>query len=199
MSSITDVLTAQISRSGKRQIERQIGADAQSTSRAIPAAIATLVSALARNSSRQGGAGDLLDALQRDHDGTILENLDDVLTRPDRAAGDAILGHVLGNERRRLEHRLGKAVGLDSDSMANLFAMLAPIVMGALGKAQQRGRLDAGSLASILGRERQAASKRMPANLGVLGSLLDRDGDGSIGDDVAEISGSLVADFLSHR
>jgi hypothetical protein len=41
--------------------------------------------------------------------------------------------------------------------------MLAPLVMGALGKAQRDGKLDPGGLAGMLGAEHQQAAERRRA------------------------------------
>jgi hypothetical protein len=74
MSPITHLPAEQLSRVGMKQGERQIGADTRTTS-TIPGT----VSALAPNRPRRCGAGDLHQSLQRHHDGTLLETVDDVL------------------------------------------------------------------------------------------------------------------------
>jgi hypothetical protein len=70
-------------------------------------------------------------------------------------------------------------------------SMLAPLVMGALGKAQREGKLDPGALAGMLGAERQKASDAAPGVMGMLGRFLDRDGDGSVMDDIGGMLGKL--------
>jgi hypothetical protein len=62
--------------------------------------------------------------------------------------------------------------------------MLAPLVMGALGKAQRERGLDPGGLAGMLGGEQQRAADAAPGVMGMLGKFLDRDGDGSVLDDI---------------
>lgn len=163
MSSITDPLTEPLSRVGMQQSERQIGADARTTSKGIPATIGTLVSALARNRPRQCGVGNHHECLQQDGGGTLPGTSDDALIQPRRRAGHALISGVLGIDQRSPEHGLGKAVGLGSDCMTKLFAMLPPVVTGALGKASRGGGIDAGPRASILARMRQTDRKRMPA------------------------------------
>ena len=49
---------------------------------------------------------------------------------------------------------LGQASGMNASSAASLLALLAPLVMGALGRTQRQGSLDAGGLADTLGSER---------------------------------------------
>jgi hypothetical protein len=199
MSSIFDLLTEQLAGDGLAKIQRQLGADGATTAKAVPAALGTLMGALAKNSAGSDGAEALLGALSRDHDGGLLDNLSGYLSNPTEDVGDGILRHVLGSKRTSVESNLGKSVGLDSGSSAKLLAMLAPLVMGALGKAQRQGQLDASGVASVLGQERQVIDKKMPGGMGILGSLLDQDGDGSISDDVAKIGGGLLKNLLGKR
>ena len=199
MSSIFDLLTDKLAGEGLAKIQQQLGTDGATTAKAVPAALGTLMGALAKNSSQSDGAEALAGALSRDHDGGLLDNLSGYLSSPNEAVGNGILRHVLGDKRNSVESGLGQSLGLDSGSTAKLLAMLAPLVMGALGKAQRQGNLDARSMASVLGEERSSITKKMPDGMGMLGSLLDQDGDGSITDDVAKLGGGLLKNLLGRR
>jgi hypothetical protein len=200
MSSIFDLLTEQLAGDGLSKIQQQLGSDSATTAKAVPAALGTLMSALAKNSAGSGGAEALLGALSKDHDGVLLDNLSGYLSKPDQSMGDGILRHVLGSKRGSVESNLGQSLGLDSGSTAKLLSMLAPLVMGALGKAQRQGQLDARGVAETLGQERHTVEKRLPSGMGgMLGSLLDQDGDGSITDDVAKLGGGLLKKLLGKR
>ena len=113
--------------------------------------------------------------------------------------GDGILRHVLGGGRPAVEAGLGQKTGLRGDQMAQLLALLAPVVMGALGRKQRGSGLDAGALGELLGRERHTVERRAPEGIGVLGGLLDRDGDGQVIDDVAKMGGGLLGSLLRRR
>ena len=76
--------------------------------------------------------------------------------------------------------------------------MLAPMVMGALGRQKRQQGLDAGSLAGVLGAERQQMEQSNPA-MGMLGSLLDRDDDGSVVDDIAKMGKGLLGGLFGGR
>ncbi len=75
MNFLTEMLMRQLSGSAISQIGNKIGADPGTTSKALAIAVPLLVSALARNSSTPGGAEALNQAVARDHDGSILDNL----------------------------------------------------------------------------------------------------------------------------
>ena len=70
--------------------------------------------------------------------------------------------------------------------------MLAPIVMAALGQAKRTNGLDAGGLAAMLGQERAAIPGQAGGALGGLMSLIDRDGDGSVVDDLGGMLGKMM-------
>ena len=79
-----------------------------------------------------------------------------------------------------MERNLSKASGLDFGAIAQLLPLLAPLVMGLLGRTQRQKGLDVGGLADMLGGERQQADSAL-GGLGGLGSLLGGGGGGLSG------------------
>ena len=198
--SLFDLVTQTLGSGGTRRIGQQLDLDEGSAAKAISGALPVLVGALARNSSSARGAGDLASALDRDHDGSILDDIGGFLGGGQAASsGAGILKHVLGDRQNQVERGLGQASGLDSGKAGQLLSMLAPIVMGALGRAQRSRGLDAGGIGSMLGQERRRIERREPGLSGVLGNLLDADGDGSVVDDITKIGGSLLGGLLGGR
>jgi hypothetical protein len=189
--SILDMLQQRLGGDAVNQISRQLGTDPASTQTAIAAALPMLVGALARNAQDPGKAGALANALGR-HDGSVLDDVAGYLGRGgDTGDGDGILGHVLSGRKETVQTGLGRAAGLDPVKAGMLLSMLAPLVMGALGKAQREKGLDTGGLAGMLGGEQQRATDAAPGVMGMLTSLLDRDRDGSVMDDIGGMLGKL--------
>lgn len=218
MSSILDVLSTHLDDSTVSQIGRMIGADPRTTERAISGALPVLIGALSRNASSPQGLQALGAAVNRGHDGSLLDSLGGFLGGGGNLGmGEAILGHILGGKQDRTTQGLSRATGLDAASVMKLLAILAPIVMAALGKAQRTsqggptappsaggGGFDLESLSNILTGDRrrienQGASAGSGDLGGLLGNLLDRDGDGNAMDDVAEIGGSLLGSLLGGK
>ncbi len=189
MSSLAGTLMQMLGDQGMRQISQQLGADEKSTQKAVTAALPMLISALGKNAATPEGAEALTRALEKDHDGRVLENVTQVLG--DRAVqqdGQAILRHVLGEKQGLVAKGLGSSAGLDPNSAGQLMAMLAPLVMGGLGKTKREKGLDAQGLARLLGQEREQADSQ----LGGLSKLLDMDGDGDITDDILNLGSKLL-------
>jgi hypothetical protein len=157
------------------------------------------MSALARSSSQEGGAASLAGALDRDHDGSVLDDVAGFLGSPDTQSGDGILRHTLGDRRPAVEEELGRQTGLDLGTITKLLPILAPLVMGALGKAKRQDQLDVGGLTSMLSGERQRAESASSGSMEMIAALLDTDRDGQVADNVAEVGMGLLGRFLKRR
>lgn len=193
---LMDLVNQQLSGPRLTQMSRQLGISEQQTREALPAALAALTGAMAQNAAQPQGAQQLSNALNKDHDGGLLDSLDDFLGGigggggGNLGAGASILGHVFGQRQQRVQGNLGRATGLDPQTMARLLALLAPIVMAYLGRRQRQQQLDPGGLAGVLGQERQRIEQVPQARRG-LGALLDLDGDGQVMDDLANLAGGM--------
>ncbi len=203
MSSIFEQLSSQLG-GHTDQIADLLGADPGATGKAIQAAIPMLVSGLAKNSQKPGGADALHRALDQ-HDGSILDSALSVFSELQAGQGagggggglgGSILGHILGGNRGAAEQGLAQASGLDLSQIARLLPLLAPLVMAALGKAKQTHGFDAGGLQDMLGREHQRAQEQDPGLMGMLGGLLDRNHDGSMMDDAVQMGTGLLGSLF---
>ena len=156
------------------QISSRIGADEDKTRSAVHAAVPALLAAFSQEAERGGG---IRQAIERDHDGSIIDQLSDYLggqaqLSPRTTNGAGILDHVLGDRRTDMQQALSAKSGLDAGSIGNLLALLAPIVMGMIGKksnASPGGGFSLDDLGSILGREKQDAKSKNPD----IGDILD--------------------------
>ncbi len=197
MSSMLDALGAHLDGNTIAALADQIGADPQQTQSAVQAALPMLLAALARNSAQETGAAALRGALES-HDGGLLTNLASALGQAGHArTGDGILGHVLGGRRPAMEQGLAGVSGLDAATAAKLLALLAPIVMGYLGRKTRTDGLDAGSLASMLNHAATGAQAQASQPASMLTALLDRDGDGNIADDLGSMGMGMLGKFLN--
>jgi hypothetical protein len=188
--NVQDLISEHLSGDALQQLSQQIGADPDSTSSAVQAALPMLLGGMARNTQSEDGASSLLGALDRDHDGSVLDDVVGFLGQGGNGTGDGILGHIFGGNRPNVEAGISQASGLNLGQVAQLLPLLAPLVMGVLGRTQRQEGLDAGSLAGLLGQQSQQASNS--PLLGVLSQVLDSNRDGSVIDDVAGMLGGLL-------
>lgn len=108
--------------------------------------------------------------------------------------GGAILGHIFGNRQGQAEQGLGQTTGLGGVNAGQLMAMLAPIVMAVLARMNQNRSLGPGGLSDMLGQESQRTREAGGLGGGLLGAVLDRDGDGDVDlSDLLSVGGGLLA------
>ncbi len=268
MSQLLEMIGQQLNPAQVSQIAQSLGASEGATAAAIEASLPMLISGLAKNASNPNGASALASALDRDHDGTILDQVGPLLggllgggnqsgdaprigdghlikaalgglfggnksegdgprlgdghiikaalggasggsllgmfasaltSAPGpgsnkTADGAGILGHILGGRRGAVQNGVSQASGLGGAQTGQLMELLAPMLMGGLGRMKQQNGLDAGGLAQQLGQEQQSIQQR--AGGGLLGAFLDKDGDGDIADDVASMGAQMVGKQL---
>jgi len=194
MSSLLESLSGQLLGGDTiSQLSRAIGADDGATARALSGALPMLLGKMASNSSSSEGARSLASALDRDHDGGVLDDLAGFLGGgAASSAGAGILGHVFGGRQAAVESSISKSSGLNSGQTNQLLALVAPLIMGFLGRQKKQQGFDAGQLASMLGGARDEMATRQPQAMSALSGLLDRDGDGSVVDDVADLGSRLL-------
>jgi hypothetical protein len=112
------------------------------------------------------------------HDGSVLDHLSPFLAQGDTQGGNGILRHVLGGEREDFENQLGLKSGVSSGKISTILAMLAPIVMGYLGKQTHQKQISDGKgLGGLLGGMMG----------GGIGQMLDQNGDGQV--DMKDLGG----------
>ncbi len=237
MSALFDQISQHLDADTIGQMARQIGATPGQTKAAVSAAVPMLLGGLARNSATPQGAAGILGALERDHDGSLLDSLGGLLGGLSGSGGGglggmlggllggdspstgetgsggsmidmggAILGHVFGGKQGNVASSLGQSTGLQTGQILKLLAMLAPIVMAVLGKQhRESGGLDQGSLADVLGGafQKSAAATAHPGGAGgaggigdLLSSVLDRNHDGSMIDDIVNQGGGILGSLL---
>src|SRR5204863_6906733 len=121
--------------------------------------------------------------LTRDHDGSVLDDPSTALTG-NAGDGAGIVRHVLGDRQAMAQDGIAQISGLGVSQVGSLLTLLAPLVMGAIGRQQRSQGLDANGLAGMLTNAHATATAAQPDLLGMASRLFDRDGDGSPLNDV---------------
>ena len=190
--AILDMLEQQLRGNTLTQISQQIGTDEGTTANAVAVALPLLLGGLTRNASTQQGAASLDAALTRDHDGSLLDAPERAVADPMAFGGGGILGHIFGTRQSPVQQGVARATGLDSQKVGKLLMMLAPLVMAALARARSSQGAAAASAGPVLQQEQSTIERQVPG-LGGLTAILDRDGDGQIADDIANLAAGRLS------
>jgi len=207
MFSLQDLLGQQQGTEAVEQISQNVGAEPSMVNSAIQAALPKILGGLANNAATPQGAESLNNALEQDHDGSLLGNLGGLgslifgpETTPRQADAGGILGHIFGDSQGQVAQEVSQQSGLNIGQVAQILMMLAPIVMSYLGQKKQEENVGPDGLGGLLGGllgGSQAAAAPSSGNpmMDMASAALDRDGDGSSLDDIA----SMAFDYISKK
>ena len=170
-----------------------LGLDNNKTSSAVNAALPTILGGMMSKASTNDGANELFKELNN-HDGGILDNLGGLISGDGGGLvkmGTSLLPLLFGSRQSSMVGTIAKTLGLGDGIATKLLGMLAPIVMGVVGKQTRASNLDASGFANMLSDQKDHIASALPAgmgdNLGLSGLL------GSAGSAVSSATGlSLI-------
>lgn len=182
---LSELLNSPMGQSIVKSVAGQLGMNEKEASGVVDMAVPALLAGMTRNARSSDGAESLNKALETKHDGSLLNNLSGILqgnTKELQQDGNGILGHVFGNNLSSVEQGISQKTGVSMNKVAPLLAMLAPVVMAYLGKQKRQTNTGAGGLGDLLGGLLGGGQQKSRSGGGImdmLGSALDKDGDGN--------------------
>ncbi len=174
--NLIDLITGNAGNQVAAEAENKFGIS-QNQVIALLAVAAPLVISYLKNKSQDANEAEALNkALDRDHDGSILDNPAQAAER--QQEGGSILDHIFGGQKATVENQLSQNTGISMEKIGPILAMLAPIIMGYIGKEKQSsGVTSGGGLGDLLGgilggaQNQAQAQPSNPLN-DILGSVL---------------------------
>ncbi len=197
--NLLDMIMQSTGGQAPRAVGGQLGLDENQSQQAIAALLPAISSALKMNTKNPEGLQALLGALQKSRNDQYLDNPQAVAAPEAIQNGNAILGHLFGSKEvsRAVAGHAAKQTGIGADILKKMLPMVATMAMGSLTKQTRQpsmqqqlaglmggGQQSGGGLLGALmggGRQQQQAHQQ---GLGLLGRMLDADGDGNMMDDV---------------
>ena len=196
-----------------QQAGAQLGLNQQQSQNAIAALLPAISSALKKNTANPQGLAGLLGALQGGQHEQYLEN-PQMLGQPETVNdGNAILGHLFGSKdvSRAVAGHAAQQTGIGADVLKKLLPLVATMAMGSLSKQTKAPTMQSAltglamqhlmggqkksGLGAILGavtgansRQQRQTQQTHQQGMGIIGKLLDADGDGSVMDDVLNMA-----------
>ncbi len=184
---ILKMLLSSIGDKGLDTMAQKAGMNKNQAATALEGILPTLLGTMAKNTSTPEGANGLLGALDRDHDGSVLDDVMGFLGGGNsEGIGSGILKHILGGNTATVESSLADKVGVSSSGISSIMKMAAPLLLGVLGKqkrAASNNGFDAGNIGSILSGLACHADDNTGLDLGdifsMVGALRGKGGGGS--------------------
>jgi len=189
MESLITGMLSKMGDGGIEKIAQSAGIDSTTAKNILSQAGPLLTAKMADNAKKPEGLGSL-DAALADHDGSVFDHIDDVADPQVDTKGEKILGHIFGDKTADLVGALSAKNNADSGSTSKLLAMAAPLVLGQLGSQKKSSGMDASGIFELLqGEKKQASGNNML--MGLAEKFLDKDGDGSVVDDLMGMAGNM--------
>lgn len=208
MNVLLDLLQEQLGGENfSKAIGNQLGIEEDKAGGATEAAFSAIMAGLSNNVADESGAEGLLGALDRDHDGSILNDVMGFISGSTQAAnpnmvnGAGILNHVLGGNQSNVIEMIAKMTGIDSSKSGKLLVTLAPIVLGMLGKMKNTNNVQAKTLLDLISQggkpqpvpqQVESQTQEQGGIMGVFGKLLDKNNDGSMMDDIMKSGANML-------
>ncbi|CAM2872125.1 hypothetical protein DRF59_11625 [Chryseobacterium flavum] len=193
--SLIDLLTGNTSNQVAEQAENKFGISRNQVIALLAVATPLIISYLRNKSQDAKEAEALNNALDKDHNGSILDDASQVEAR--QAEGGSILNHIFGGQKGNVENQLSQNTGISIDKIGPILAMLAPVIMGYIGQQKQQNNVGAGGLGDLLGgilgnASNQAQAQQSSPLNDILGSVLGGGQSQSSGNPLNDILGSVL-------
>lgn len=193
--SLIDLLTGNTGNQVAEQAENKFGISKNQIIALLAVATPLVISYLRNKSQDAKEAEALNNALDKDHDGSILNDTSQLESRQNE--GGSILSHIFGSEKNTVENQLSQNTGISIDKIGPILAMLAPVIMGYIGKEKQQNNVGAGGLGDLLGgilggAQNQAQQQQSNPLNDILGSVLGGGQSQSSGNPLNDILGSVL-------
>jgi len=182
MAGILDLINSDLGKQIIGNISEQTGISTAQASSVVSSSVPELLGAMQGNVLNGEGASGLLNALTSGkHDGSILDNVSGFLNGGDFSDGSKILNHLLGDKLDAVSTGISSKTGVSSSIITKILPMLAPIIMGYLGKQTQKGNVSSTSdLGGLLGGLLTGVTGGNNSGGDILTSVLDQNGDGKL-------------------
>jgi len=193
--SLIDLLTGNTGNQVAEQAENKFGIRQNQVIALLAVATPLIISYLRNKSQDAKEAEALNNALDKDHNGSILNDASQIEAR--QAEGGSILDHIFGGQKSTVENQLSQNTGISIDKIGPILAMLAPVVMGYIGQQKQQNNVGAGGLGDLLGgilgnASNQAQAQQSNPLNDILGSVLGGGQSQSSGNPLNDILGRVL-------
>lgn len=149
-----------------------LGENKSTVTAAVGSALPSILLGLMNKSAEPQGADSLFRTIQEGkHDGGILDNLEGLLgggstTTDFISGGTKLLGSLFGDKSEGVTDLVASKSGISNKSSSSLMGILAPVVMGLLGKVlKSQGNFNLAGLTDLLFGQKDYVKSLLPSGL----------------------------------
>ena len=184
-----------------KQAASSLGESESGISSAIGSLVPTILGGMLNKTNDTAGFGQIFDMISSKENAGFLDNLGGLVGGGNLAQGDpkdiagGLMGSLFGNKVGGILDLVGSLAGVKRSSSSGLLGMVAPMIMGYLGKKVLGGGLNASGLLDMLTGQRQNITSAMPQGIAdMIGfdmgdSMMDK-ATGAMGDAASTAKGA---------
>lgn len=193
--SLIDLISGNAGTQVAEQAENKFGVQKNQVIALLAVAAPLVISYLRNKAQDKTEAEALNSALDKDHDGSILNDISQAESR--QGEGDSILGHIFGQKKTTVENSLSEQTGISMSKIGPILAMLAPVIMGYIGREKQSNGVNSGGIGDLLGgilgnAQNQAQQQSSNPLNDILGGVLGGGSHASSGNPLNDILGGML-------
>lgn len=190
IGSLVGMFTQPDQNEESKQLAKRAGVDTKDFGKIAAIALPLLLQAMNINNQNSKGLTSFNQALNQHQTKNNYDSLNQFAQNVDTEDGDKIVSHVLQDDKQKISDNLAGRLGVSSDTVKKVLAVLAPLVIKYLADQKYEKKLDAEDIqreTQTVTREATTQVKKLsrenPKDYGVIGDLL---GLGSKANETAE-------------
>lgn len=179
MSNLLDSIKGYLTPELMSQAASMLGENESSIAKAASGLAPTILAGMASKAGDSGAMGSIFNMLSGVQSDNLLGNLGGLLGGGNLAQNDPkdlagnLMGSLFGGKVPAILNAVSSFAGIKSSSTSSLLGMVAPLVMGVLGKKISTDGLNVSGLANLLLGQKSSIMGALPAGLGSVMGLAD--------------------------
>jgi len=169
--NITDLITGGIGSKAIGLVAKTLNIDESKAKWVVAAAVPLMIAALNYNSKISKEKEEGINQALEKHNGGIFDQIGNLFGNGPSEDDNKIVNHMFGRNTEVVKDNLASKTGLSADKIGGALAILAPIVMGYLGKQKQQ-ESSGGGIGDLLGSVLGGGQSNSAGGGGILGSIL---------------------------
>lgn len=169
--NFTDLITGGIGSKAISAIANVLNIEESKAKWVVAAAVPLMIAALNYNSKKSKENEENINNALEKHNGGIFDKLGDLLGQGPTEDENKIVNHMFGRNTEVVKDSIATKTGISSDKIGGALAILAPIVMGYLGKEKQN-QSSGGGIGDLIGSVLGGGQASSSSGGGILGSIL---------------------------
>ncbi|MGN0002447.1 MAG: DUF937 domain-containing protein [Sphingobacterium composti] len=169
--NITDLITGGIGSKAISLVAKTLNIDESKAKWVVAAAVPLMIAALNYNSKKSKEKEEGINKALEKHNGGIFDQIGNLFGNGPSEDDNKIVNHMFGKNTEVVKDNLASKTGLSADKIGGALAILAPIVMGYLGKQKQQ-ESGGGGIGDLLGSVLGGGQSTSSGGGGIIGSIL---------------------------